>query len=66
MAVFTHGGVIGQAMADACGSKPYPLNASDNASISQLVFTGERWKIRRFNDTTHLHDRFSVLAEPLT
>lgn len=53
-AVFTHGGVIGQAMAHACKSEPYPFNAADNASISQIVISEDRWRIKRFNDTAHL------------
>lgn len=66
VAVFTHGGVIGQVLGDACGCDPYPFNAADNASISQLVHVAGRWKVRRFNDTTHLHSGFSVVSEPLT
>jgi probable phosphoglycerate mutase len=66
IAVFTHGGVIGQVIGDAVGSVPYPFNASDNGAIAQLVRTSTRWKVRRFNDTTHLHPRFSIAAEPLT
>jgi 2,3-bisphosphoglycerate-dependent phosphoglycerate mutase len=54
VAVFTHAGVIGQAMAHACNSDPYPFNAADNASISQIVITEDRWRIKRFNDTAHL------------
>jgi probable phosphoglycerate mutase len=54
VAVFTHAGVIGQAMAHACNSDPFPFNAADNASISQLVITENRWRIKRFNDTAHL------------
>jgi probable phosphoglycerate mutase len=54
VAVFTHAGVIGQAMAHACGSDPYPFNAADNASISQIVVSEDRWRIKRFNDTAHL------------
>ena len=54
VAVFTHAGVIGQAMARACRSDPYPFNAADNASISQIVISGNRWRIKRFNDTAHL------------
>ena len=66
IAIFTHGGVIGQTIGDAVGTEPYPFNASDNAAIAQLVRTSTRWKLRRFNDTTHLHPRFSITAEPLT
>ncbi len=54
VAVFTHGGVIGAAMGIACECDPYPFNAADNASISQVVVTEDRWRIRRFNDTAHL------------
>ena len=66
IAIFTHGGVIGQVVGDAVGSLPYPFNASDNGAIAQLVRTSTRWKVRRFNDTTHLHPRFTLVAEPLT
>jgi 2,3-bisphosphoglycerate-dependent phosphoglycerate mutase len=41
-------------MAHACNSDPYPFNAVDNASISQIVVTEDRWRIKRFNDTAHL------------
>ena len=54
VAVFTHAGVIGAAMAHACNSSPYPFNAADNASISQVVIFDGRWRIKRFNDTAHL------------
>jgi 2,3-bisphosphoglycerate-dependent phosphoglycerate mutase len=66
VAIFTHGGVIGQTVGDAVGSQPFPFNASDNGAIAQLVRTSTRWKVRRFNDTTHLHPRFTLAAEPLT
>jgi probable phosphoglycerate mutase len=66
VAIFTHGGVIGQAVGDAVGSRPFPFNASDNGAIAQLVRTAKRWKVRRFNDTTHLHPRFTLVPEPLT
>jgi probable phosphoglycerate mutase len=56
VAVVTHGGVIGQALALATGSRPFAFAGTDNASISQLVLTGDRWLLRRFNDTAHLAD----------
>jgi probable phosphoglycerate mutase len=56
VAVFTHGGVIGQVMALATGSRPFAFITSDNASISRLVVTGERWIVRGFNDIAHLED----------
>jgi probable phosphoglycerate mutase len=55
VAVFTHGGVIGQLVAMATGSQPFAFIAADNASITQLVVVEGRWIIRRFNDTAHLH-----------
>ncbi len=51
---FVHGGVIGAALAMATGSEPFAFIASANASINHLVITGERWILRRFNDTGHL------------
>jgi len=57
VAVFTHGGVIGQALALASGSRPFAFNTADNASISRLIVTADRWFVRSFNDTAHLNDR---------
>jgi probable phosphoglycerate mutase len=54
VAVFTHGGVIGQALALASGSRPFAFIGADNGSISRLVVAGQRWIIRGFNDTGHL------------
>ncbi len=54
VAAFTHGGVIGQAMALASGSRPFAFIGAENASISRLVITGDRWIVRGFNDTAHL------------
>ena len=52
--VFTHGGVIGQILAQASGSRPFAFITADNASISRLLVAGERWFVRGFNDTAHL------------
>jgi len=57
LAIFTHGGVIGQALALASGSRPFAFNTADNASISRLIVTADRWFVRSFNDTAHLNDR---------
>ena len=54
VAVFTHGGVIGQVLALASGSRPFAFVTSDNGSISRLVVAGPRWFVRGFNDTAHL------------
>jgi len=54
VAAFTHGGVIGQALTQASGSRPFAFIGADNASISRLVISGDRWIVRSFNDTAHL------------
>lgn len=54
--VFTHGGVIGQLVELACGARPMSFLGAANGSISQLVVAGDRWIIRRFNDTAHLEE----------
>jgi probable phosphoglycerate mutase len=66
VAVFTHGGVIGELLAQATGSRPFAFVGADNASISHLVVTPERWALRRYNDTTHLGPRFAAASEPPT
>jgi probable phosphoglycerate mutase len=54
VAVFSHGGVIGQILADATGSRPFAFVGGDNGSLSELVVTGGRWIVRGYNDTSHL------------
>jgi 2,3-bisphosphoglycerate-dependent phosphoglycerate mutase len=54
VAVFTHGGVIGQALALASGSRPFAFTSADNSSVSRIVVISDRWIIRGFNDTSHL------------
>jgi len=56
VAAFTHGGVIGQVLAMASDSRPFAFNTADNASISRLIITRDRWWVRGFNDTAHLED----------
>lgn len=60
VAVFTHGGVIGQALALAARSRPFAFAVADNGSISRLVVTDERWLVRLFNDTAHLRESGSA------
>lgn len=64
--VVSHGGVIGQVVADATGSRPFAFLGSDNGSITHLVVAGERWIIRRYNDTAHLGLAYTIAPEPLT
>ena len=66
VAVFTHGGWIGALFAVATGSRPFAFSGADNASISQVVVVGDRWVVRRFNDTTHLQAGFSTAAQAPT
>jgi probable phosphoglycerate mutase len=54
VAVFTHGGTIGELLAQATGSRPFAFTGPDNASISRLVVTPTGWTVRGFNDTAHL------------
>ncbi|MCW2906609.1 MAG: histidine phosphatase family protein [Actinomycetia bacterium] len=54
VAVVVHGGVIAVLLAMASGSRPFAFLGADNASISRLVITPERWILRLYNDTAHL------------
>jgi 2,3-bisphosphoglycerate-dependent phosphoglycerate mutase len=54
VAAFTHGGVVGEALAQASRSRPFAFVGADNASISRLVITDDLWIVRGFNDTAHL------------
>lgn len=65
IAVFSHGGTIGTIVSMATGARPFAFIDGDNASITQLVVWGDRWIIRKFNDTAHLDPRFTMRAEPL-
>lgn len=66
VAVFTHGGWIGELLAIATGSRSFAFTGADNGSIHQLVVVGDRWVVRRFNDTAHLTAGFTVAAQPPT
>jgi 2,3-bisphosphoglycerate-dependent phosphoglycerate mutase len=59
LAVFVHGGVIGQILALASGSRRFAFISADNGSISRLVVEDERWIVCGFNDTAHLDPAFS-------
>jgi probable phosphoglycerate mutase len=63
VAVFTHGGTIGELLAQATGSEPFAFTGADNASLSHLVVTSQKWILRRFNDTAHLDDPLPVGLE---
>jgi len=49
-----HGGVIGQAIANATGASPLAFSWADNGSISEFVVHEGHWVVRSYNDVTHL------------
>jgi 2,3-bisphosphoglycerate-dependent phosphoglycerate mutase len=65
VAVFTHGGIIGTVAALATGSQPFAFLGADNGSITHLIMMEDRWMLRRFNDTGHLHTDLDRPPEPL-
>ncbi|MBV9411289.1 MAG: histidine phosphatase family protein [Acidimicrobiia bacterium] len=66
VAVFAHGGVIGEILHEVTQSRPFAFIGADNGSISHIVVTDERWILRRFNDTSHLQPTMTTAPEPLT
>jgi probable phosphoglycerate mutase len=52
--VVVHGGVIGQLLHHVTGSRRFAFAGADNGSVSEIVITGERSVLRRYNDTSHL------------
>jgi probable phosphoglycerate mutase len=64
--VVSHGGAIGAVLAEATGSRTLAFASADNASISHLVIIGDRWLVRRFNDTGHLGGDLSAGADAPT
>ena len=64
--VVSHGGAIGAMVAEASGARALAFANADNASISHLILHGDRWLVRRFNDTGHLDGELSSRAESPT
>ena len=60
-----HGGVIGEVMNIATGSTGFSFTGADNASITHMVVSADRWVVRCWNDTSHLSPTFSTAAQPL-
>ena len=54
VAVFTHGGVIGQILSEATSSRPFAFVGADNGSLSTLVVMDKKWIVRSYNDISHL------------
>jgi probable phosphoglycerate mutase len=61
-----HGGVIGEVINIASGSTGFAFTGADNASISHIVVTADRWVVRCWNDTSHLGPTFSTAPQPLS
>ena len=60
-----HGGVIAEIMAQVADTRrPFAFLGCDNASISHVVAFGDRWILRRFNDTAHLEGDLDRRAGP--
>lgn len=66
VAVFAHGGTIGEVLAQATDARPFAFTGADNGSISHLVVATDRWVVRRFNDTSHLDGALTTGPDPLT
>lgn len=49
-----HAVSLSAVLAQATGSTPFAFVGGDNAAISTLVVSGDRWVLRRFNDSAHL------------
>jgi 2,3-bisphosphoglycerate-dependent phosphoglycerate mutase len=52
--VVAHGGVIGHLLHRVTDSRRFAFSVSDNASISEIVGSPERFLLRRYNDVSHL------------
>lgn len=50
----SHAVAISAVLSSATSARPFAFVALDNASISTLVVSDERWTLRSFNDTAHL------------
>jgi probable phosphoglycerate mutase len=62
----SHGGAIGAVLSLATGARNLAFAGADNASISHLVVLGDRWIVRRFNDTGHLAGELSTAPDAPT
>ncbi len=66
LVIVSHGGAIGAALAEATGARSLAFSATDNASIAHLIVLGDRWVVRRYNDTGHLDGELSSSSESLS
>lgn len=61
-----HGGVIAHVLAHATGANHFAFNGADNGSISQIIMVDGRILMRRFNDSSHLHEQLSGAESQMT
>ena len=66
VAVFAHGGTIGEVLRQASGARAFAFIGADNGSISHVVVLDDTWVVRRYNDTAHLDEGMTVRPTPLT
>ena len=50
------------AMEVATGVSGFTFSGADNASLTHLIVTSDRWIVRSFNDSSHLHDTFRTIG----
>ena len=58
--------MIGAICAHASNSRPFAFGGADNGSVTQLIVDGDRWSVRRFNDSSHLYDTLSTNIDHMT
>ena len=61
-----HGGVIAHILAHATGANHFAFNGADNGSISHIVMLDGHIRVRRFNDSSHLHEQLSRAESQMT
>lgn len=61
-----HGGVIAHILAHATGANHFAFNGADNGSISHIIMVEGRILVRRFNDSSHLHQEMSGAESQMT
>ncbi|MCZ6708946.1 MAG: histidine phosphatase family protein [Gammaproteobacteria bacterium] len=61
-----HGGVIAHILAHAAGANHFAFNGADNGSISHIIMLHGDIVVRRFNDSSHLHQQLSRAESQMT
>jgi probable phosphoglycerate mutase len=52
---FTHGGVVAEACRQATASRPWAFVGAENGGITRLIVHADgTWRLRTYNDVTHL------------